>query len=177
MYLLPPLLCCDSISKQVTIQNTSIRQKENSPRTITTDYLLNGSLRKRLNRTASHHYGVALCVMAPRLYCVRPSATCHNARPLFCSQPKSPMSLLKCCEVEKLYHGSERMVVIHEYYNTLHLDEMLRASAPNNKSQTENRCLAPESSSHSIEPVSGQHAYNKRTEKWNKQTESSDYFF
>jgi len=156
MYLLLPLLCCDSISKQVTIQNTSIRQKENSTRTITTDYLLNGSLRKRLNRTASRHYGVALCVMAPRLYCVRPSATCHNARPLFCSQPKSPMSLLKCCEVEKLYHGSERTVVIHEYYNTLHLDEALRVSAPNNKSQTENRCLTPESSSHSIEPVSGQ---------------------
>lgn len=82
-YLLLPLLCYDSISMQVTIQNTSIRQKENSPRTITTDYLLNGSLRKRLNRTASRHYGVALCVMAPRLYCVRPSATCHNARPLF----------------------------------------------------------------------------------------------
>jgi len=27
MYLLLPLLCCDSISKQVTIQNPSIRQK------------------------------------------------------------------------------------------------------------------------------------------------------
>lgn len=82
--------------------------------------------------------------------------------------------------MEKLYHGSERMAVIHEYYNTLHLDQTLRASAPSNKSQTENRCLTPESSTHSIEPASGQQAYNtvlERTEKCNKQIESSDYFF
>lgn len=148
-YLLLPLLCCDSISLYLTIQSTSIRQKENSPRIITADYLLNGWLCKRLNRTATHHYGVEFVWWLTVVLC-SPQCDMSQCKTSFSSLPKSPMSLVKCCDVEKLYRGSERMVAIHEYYNTLHIDETLRCSAPRKRSQVENRYLTPDSSSHSI---------------------------